>query len=572
MAMLAPLCASAEKPDTDRSDEVVGGLSFLDEVEVTVVNLSVFVTDKKGEAVTDLTAEDFAVFQDGEPREITNFSVYTEERYENLLSADRLRVPTPVAPVVQAEPENDDAGPEFDPVHIVLFVDNENIRPIDRARVLRQVRRFLRDIMYPNVRVMVVTHERSMRVIQQFTSDREELNNALREVDRMTGGRTERDRERREILRELGAIRNKFQQNRLGSTEFNDLFGRIRAYAESVAFDLDHAIEAARQVTTMIAGLPGRKFLVHISSGLPMVPGRDLFHDLSAVYQESPTLTMMSRYDQRQKFSQLASTANAQGVSYFTIDATGLGGSQSAVSAEYVNPLDPMTASLYITNHQEPLQYMADRTGGYAVLNTNDITVGLQKLRQDIFTYYSIGYAIAGSGSDTVHRVRVTVPDHPEYNLRFRRTIVEKSIETEVQDTVASGLMFDLAHNPMQIRVRTEPAVPASEGRWILPLEVAVPLRSIALIPQENDYLGEIVLFVAARDDKGKQSDMVRREFAVRVPASDYDDLKNEYNTFELKLLMEDGNYRVSVGVLDRVTRQSSFALQRSRITPKGGR
>jgi hypothetical protein len=281
---------------------------------------------------------------------------------------------------------------------------------------------------------------------------------------------------------------------------------------------------------------------------------------------------MMSRYDQRRKFAQLASTANAQGVSYFTIDATGLGGSQSAVSAEYVNPLDPMTASLYITNNQEPLQYMADRTGGYAILNTNDITVGLQRLRQDLFTYYSIGYTLAGTGSDTVHQVKVTVPEHPGYNLRFRRTIVEKSIETEVQDTVASGLMFDLSHNPMGIRVRTEPAVPASEGRWLLPLEVAVPLRSIALIPQGEDYLGEIVLFVAARDQKGKQSDMVRREFNVRVPAADYEDLKNEHNTFELKLLMEEGTYRVSVGVLDRVTRQSAFALHRSEITPKGGR
>ena len=563
--------AVADQPAREETD-VVGGLSFADEVEVTVVNLSVFVTDKDGDSVTDLGADDFRILQDGEPREISNFTVYTEERFESLLQADRLQVPEPVVEAPQPEVASTPSKPEFDPVHVVLFIDNEQIRPIDRNRVLRQVRRFIREIMYPNVRVMVVVHERSMRVIQQFTSDRDEINTALREVGKMTGGRTERDRERREILRDLGALRNTFQKQQMSSIEFNDLYGRIRGYADSVAFDLDHSIESARQVTTMIAGLPGRKFMVHVSSGLPMVPGRDLFNDLATIFQETPMLMMNSRYDQRRKFNQLASTANSQGVSFFTIDATGLGGSQSAVSAEYVNPIDPMTASLYITNNQEPLSYMAEKTGGYAVLNTNDVTVGLQRLRQDLFTYYSIGYAINASGGDTVHQIDVRLPEHPEYDLRFRRTIVEKSIETEVQDTVASGLMFELNHNPMDIRVTTEPAVPASEDRWLLPLEVAIPLKSIALIPQVDDYLGEIVLFVAARDEKGKQSDMVRRRFDVRVPASDYDDLKEEYNTFELKLLMETGSYRLSVGVLDRVTRQSSFTLQRSEITPRGGR
>ncbi|HLE61279.1 MAG TPA: hypothetical protein VI700_07060, partial [Thermoanaerobaculaceae bacterium] len=62
----------AEKP----AESQIGGLRFLDVTEVTVVNVEVTVTSKKG-PVLDLKAEAFEVFQDGKPQEITNFAVFT---------------------------------------------------------------------------------------------------------------------------------------------------------------------------------------------------------------------------------------------------------------------------------------------------------------------------------------------------------------------------------------------------------------------------------------------------------------------------------------------------------------
>src|SRR5262245_59251162 len=43
-------------------------------INVNLVQVDAVVTDNKGKAVTDLTAEDFEVFQDGKPQVITNFS------------------------------------------------------------------------------------------------------------------------------------------------------------------------------------------------------------------------------------------------------------------------------------------------------------------------------------------------------------------------------------------------------------------------------------------------------------------------------------------------------------------
>lgn len=55
--------AQAQEPASD----------FFEEIEVNVVNVEVFVTDKKGNPVTDLTAEDFEILEDGKPVTITNF-------------------------------------------------------------------------------------------------------------------------------------------------------------------------------------------------------------------------------------------------------------------------------------------------------------------------------------------------------------------------------------------------------------------------------------------------------------------------------------------------------------------
>jgi hypothetical protein len=68
------------------------------------------------------------------------------------------------------------------------------------------------------------------------------------------------------------------------------------------------------------------------------------------------------------------------------------------------------------------------------------------------------------------------------------------------------------------------------------------------------------VVFLANQNLEGRQSDVERREFQIRMPAADYDSRRRERYTAEFGLLMEEGRHRVVVGVLDPVTRQASYA------------
>jgi VWFA-related protein len=569
--ILAPAGASAQQPATaEDRPAVVGGLAFLDEVELTVVSIDVYVTDKSGRAVTDLGADDFRVFQDGQQRELSHFALYTEEVISRIVqsaedSSGALPLPTPEGPA--AEPVTTMRA-EVKPVYIVLFIDNENLRPMDRNRVLGQVRRFLKEVMYPHVQVMVVTYQRSLEVEQPFTSDPKAVTDALRAVGTMNATRGTQDTERKKILNEFASI----QQRGTKPTEQErmQLESMIRSYADVIDNELDFAINAVREITATLSGLPGRKYLFHISSGLPMVPAKDLLYQLGDSFQQTSTLAMEARLNHRRDYQALAAAANSQGVTFYTIDASGMGGAGSTVSAEYASATDPITAGLYVINQQEPLQYIAEKTGGRAILSVNDVTSGLEQFRQDLFSYYSIGYTISGSGTDKIHRLEVQLPDHPGYELKYRRNFVEKSVESKAQDRVISGLTFDLDENPMAVSVETGVSAPASDERSILPLEIGFPLDSIALVPEGDDYVGRVVVFVAVRDEKGRQSDLQRRDHEIRIPKSDLEAHHKDRYVIELPLLMRYGRVRIVVGVMDRLTRQTSYSTIHRTVSREG--
>jgi hypothetical protein len=52
---------------------------------------------------------------------------------------------------------------------------------------------------------------------------------------------------------------------------------------------------------------------------------------------------------------------------------------------------------------------------------------------------------------------------------------------------------------------------------------------------------------------------MIRQEHEVRIPSAFYDDALRKDFTISATMLMEEGDYRVAVAMLDRLTRQASY-------------
>ena len=536
--------------------QAVGGLSFVDEVEVTVVNVDVFVRDRDGRPVDGLGAAEFRVTQDGLEMPITHFAELNREVIEHVLARGEVESPaeTTAAPVAVRQVE-------IRPVYSVLYIDNENLNPIDRNRILRRVREFVIDNLRQPVAMMVVSYDRSLKTLQPFTDDARAVTDALRSVTTVSGGRPDRDSDRQEILERLQEATVQSGSSDSSNNEGSQMRLRqqIMAYAEEEANSVNFTLQALREVIDMMSGLEGRKNIIYVSSGLPMTPGLDLMHEYASVFHDTALLGRRTGVDRTQAFQSLTSTANGQDVSFYTIDASGLNPLEGYGAESRYGVTDPTASSIGRRNYQDSLSYMAEYTGGLAVVNTNDISAGLELIRDDLFSYYSLGYTISATGQDRVHRIEVELPTHPQLELRYRRRFVEKSRETQVQDRVATSLLVDVDDNPMELTLDAGSRAPVSEDRWTVPLHVSFPLSRIALVREGDDYVGRLVLFLGARDVDGRQSEMQRQEHEVRVPADQYEQARERRFGIDVQLLLGAGQQRIAVGLMDQLTRQAAY-------------
>jgi len=573
-ALTLPVVPGVAEEEEQGGLRRVGGLTFVDEIALTIANLVVYVTDKKGRAVTTLTKDDFEIYQDGDPKQISNFKLYTSEIVRSELGVTTgLEIPgeTPVPDPTAA------GGPQ--PVHLVLYIDNQNLDPLDRNRVLSQTRDFVRTSLHPPAQMMVVAYQRSFEVLQDFTSDPSEILKAMRLVRTYTGGRTERDSARKDIVDRIQRLQSERRAGSSGGSmgnpssdgDWNQIYNLIDNYAKESVNDLQFTLDSLRQIITSLTGLPGKKGVIYVSNGLPMIPGMELFYEASKGMNDSTILSRMFEFDRTRIYRQLAATANAQDVTLYTIDASGLS-LQGMGSAEYATASDPMMSSMGRNNYIDSLRFLSDETGGIAIYNTNDIAPRLELVTQDMFTYYSIGYPLQASGQDKVHRVKVKLRDDPafsDYEIRYRPRFVEKSLETRVQDRVVSSLVFEIDENPMGLEVEVGTPATATEDRWLLPTHLSFPLNSVALLPEGDDFVARIVLFIAARDTDGKRSDLVRQMHEIRVPATRYEEAQGKSFRIDTRLLMEAGRYRIAIALLDPLTRQVSYRTISTAVHPK---
>lgn len=555
VATVAP-CQTVPAPTPAPAAGPIGGLAFLDEVEVTVVNLDVFARDRSGRPVGGLQTADFRVTQDGLEMPISNFAELDQELIEHVLAATSAELPPSAEPAPAAVPEV-----EVRPVYAVLYIDHENLHPFDRNRVLRRVREFVMDNLRPPVQMMVVSYDRSLEVVEPFTDSALAVNDALRGMTTAAGGRADRDSDRQEILERIQeALADPGNEaGDQGEGLQMRLRQQIMAYAEEEAMSVNFTLDALREVMAMMSGLDGRKSIIYVSSGLSMTPGIGLMHEYASAFHDTAFLGRRTQTDRTHAFQSLTSTANGQDISLYTIDASGLNPLEGYGAETRFAVTDPGASSIGRKDYQDSLTYMAQQTGGLAVVNTNDVAAGLELIRDDLFSYYSIGYTISASGEDRVHRIEVSLPGRPEVELRYRRRFVEKSRETQVQDRVFSSLMVDIADNPMGLSLSAGSRVPAAGERWTLPLHLSLLLSKVALIPEGEDYVGRLVLFFGARELDGRQSDMQRQEHEIRIPADQVAAAAAQSFGIDLQLLMAQGQHRIGVGVLDLVTRQASY-------------
>lgn len=523
---------------------------FFETIDVNIVNVEVYVTDRQGNPVTDLTREDFELYEEGRRVPITNFFRVEGGR----LSFDGAARPE-TAEGGEAVPQADGAPaqraelpvPEEQRLHLVVFIDNLNIRPFNRNRVFRHLRGFLHEHVTRDDRVMLVTFDRSLKIRRTFTDDRFEVARALDELERVSGLGVHADSDRRELLRAIE------EAERPG-----EILWRLEPYAESLYNDLDTTVSALRDFVDSLAGVPGRKAILYVSDGLPMMPGEDVFTAASGRFPGLVSPTRVHRFNLSRSFETLATQANGNRVTFYTLDAGGLRPRES-VSVTARHPASvPFIDSIDISNRQSTLQLLSDRTGGRTVLNTNDFTPGLERIAVDFGNYYSLGFSPAQGGDGRYYRLEVKVK-RPGMQVRHRDGYRFKPVGTRMVDRVEGALAYGLQSNPLELRLRVGDVVPAERDTYKAIVQVLIPTASVVLLEQGDRYVGRLRLYLSARDFEG--GDAPVQEIGVPLALTP-EQKERAYLIYPVEVTLRAGPQRIGVGVWDDIGSSASFVTE----------
>src|ERR1051325_3891571 len=190
--------AHAQEPPSKKtnaptqSDDVV-------RINVNLVQVDVTVTDDKGRQVTDLKPEDFEVFEDGRPQNITHFSYVTP----SAMAPAAAKTPAAVPLVVSGKNGKDKtvmvAAP-LPPVPlrredvrrtIALVVDDLGLSHESSARVRLALSKFVDQQIQPGDLVAIIRTGAGMGALQQFTTDKRLLHAAIDRIRYNLGSRSE---------------------------------------------------------------------------------------------------------------------------------------------------------------------------------------------------------------------------------------------------------------------------------------------------------------------------------------------------------------------------------------------
>jgi VWFA-related protein len=412
--------------------------------DTRLVLVDAVVTDKKGKYIRNLTKKDFKVYQDSQEQTITTFSSES------------------------SAPPLDNSRKHY----LVLFFDNSSASLPQQACAREAATKFIDANAAPNRLMAIAEFGGALRVTQDFTDNVERLKQVVSGV--------------------------KFAS--VGPAAGGGLFGRGGSLFND--FSIRSVLGALRNMAKGLSGIPGRKTLVFLSGGFLLTV--DTMSDLTAtidvcnranvaVYPidirglaapigslrngrrllrlpalPGPSALLSTGFLARSSAlpgaappgSRPPTTGTAGGGSRTGAPAgTGTAPAKTLGSRTGRTILPPMNTT--VAGPAQSLYVLAEGTGGFVIIHTNDILGGLERIGQEQNEYYILGYAPSKEAEPgACHSLRVKV-DREGASVRSRSGYCEaKPLD------VLSGT---LAQRDLEARITGNAAPTVADASMLAP-------------------------------------------------------------------------------------------------------
>jgi len=552
------------KPATQTSSPVEKERRSADQNAPTVLRtttrlvvVNVVAADGKNRPVTDFAQQDFRLLEDGKEQQISVFA---------------FQHPKPEPAVAQALVElppnmytNFPRYREDDTLNVVLL-DGLNSNMENQAFAQHQVVRFL-EKLGAGQPLAVYALFSDLRLLQDFGGDPKALQDTLKNLkghtsllleNPTTGGREQPLPETRPGVGQNANLAS-------SGAERTRYLARLRA---------ERTREALVTIAHALSDHPGRKNLIWLSEGFPMsvTPSFDLGLDADSV----DTSTEDFSHD----IAKAADALMENQIAIYPVDVRGLAtlnfGSASqdgerrgftGRNAGHGFSAAHVTDSRDLASHHATLDLLAERTGGKAFYNRNDLDDVIRKSIDDGSTYYTLGYYPSNKNWDDKFRKIEVKVNRPDVKLRHRLGYyaVDPRMQTKVNAAIDPKL------DPKQLRAQTfvqalSLDVPASaalifkagvfppspQTRNKVMVSFAIDAQTLSFENQENGvHHATVDCGVQVYSEKGNP---VKAEIATFDAALRPETFKKTMqNGFLCQQLVDlpSGNYILRLGVID---------------------
>lgn len=539
---ITPLATPTPSTDTD----VV-------KISTNLIQLDVTVTDSKGKVITDLRQDEIQIYENGKRQDITNFSFISNVQTETVKEKAAAEKPGLPPPPVKAENVRRT---------IALLVDDFNMSFSSSVWVRDALKKFVNEQMQDGDLVAVIVAGRGIGPHQQFTNDKRVLLAAIAKIRfNMTANSISAFESIRPSLLE--------QVSGVGDNDFTEDIARERDMERDMADFRNRAftsgtLGAVNYVVRGMGALPGRKSIMLFSEGFPLVErGRGgMITGFSDLVEPMQNLT-----DQANRASVVIYTIDPRGLVTTGLDAAD---DTSGLTSEQVDErLNERSNELRDT--QDALVYIARETGGFAVINNNDLNAGIRRVLQDQ-SYYLVGYQPDDDSFDPKNRrfnklvVKVL---RKGARVRYRSGffgVTDKDVgesTDKFSKTLLGVLASPFAANDITVRLNALYNGREKDGEALRSF-IHIDGKDLTFAEQpDGTFKTTFDVLAVTYGDAGLAKDRIVKGFAVNLNRVGVESIKKTGIIYEFTLLVKNpGAYQMRVAVRDTTTNKAGSASQ----------
>ncbi len=523
----------------------------------TLVVIDVAVKDKSGKVIEDLKKGDFVVQEDGKNQQIAVFD-FQKLDIDTAPAVPAVKAdakpatpakpaagqpasvgasivqtaqPAPTAPAKAPAPAEVATKPgtakpiiRFQDRRLVaMLFDMSTMAVAEQIRVQKTAVDFIRKSLKPAdlVTVMMATTG-PLEVVQDFTDDKDALEAAVKKF---------RIGEGSDLAGSAGA----------GDTSDDNTFSADQS--EFDIFNVDKKLTTIETSCKMLASFPEKKALMYFSSGISQSGQDNQAELLKAVNVCKKSNVSIDPIDARGMTASApggdATAASGRGTSLFSAGggSGGGGGGRGGAAND--------TA-------QQTLSTLAADTGGKLFAESNDLAVGLEQARDDIGSYYIVGYYSTNSKSDGKYRtvaVKLTRADAASAKMDYRHGyFAEKEFgkftAADKDDQLQQALILGDPITDLSIAAEVN-YFRLARDRYFVPLNVKIPGSEIALAKTKGNAKTDLDFIGQLRNSKDQMVGQVADTITIQLAASSLTELNNRTIAYDTGFAVPPGSYKL---------------------------